>query len=408
MTPLGLSPVTSDPIDVDTLGFPPGFLWGLATSAYQTEGGNDMTDWWEWERAQGLEACGEACDHFRRFEDDIALFADLGFNAYRFSIEWARIEPAQGEFSWAALDHYRRVLETCHERGLSPVVTFHHFTLPRWAARSGGWENEAAPRWFARYCERTAAHLGHLVGTACTINEPNMPPLLGYLLAWHPPGKRDAVAREQVTYALIRAHELGRDALKNARDDLRVGLTLALADWEVLPGGEEELEDLRKIREDVFLEVAAADDFLGVQTYTRHRVGHEGFMPVEEGVELTSAGWEFWPEALEVTVRRAWHATRGTPLIVTENGVATDDDSRRVVFVDRALRGLHACIADGIDVGGYFYWTALDNFEWNHGYAQRFGMIGVDRATQERTIKPSARRLGSIARNNKLVGGRPR
>jgi beta-glucosidase len=173
-----------------------------------------------------------------------------------------------------------------------------------------------------------------------------------------------------------------------------------MADWQALPGGQRELEDVRRLREDVFLEATEGDDFVGVNTYTRHRIGPDGWVGNEPGVELTAAGYEYWPEALEGTLRHAWHLTGGRTLIVTESGIATDDDARRVEYIDRAVAATRRAIADGIEVRGYLHWSALDNFEWNHGYAQRFGLIEVDRHTQARTPKPSCAHLGKIARSS--------
>jgi beta-glucosidase len=169
--------------------FPQGFLWGAATAAHQVEGNNINSESWVLEHLPGTiyaEPSGDACDHYHRYPEDIALLAKLGFNAYRFSIEWARIEPEEGEFSLAALDHYRRMLATCHEHGIQPVVTFHHFTSPRWLIRAGGWLDARTPDRFVRYCERATRHLGDLIGAACTFNEPNLPMILSKILPFSP------------------------------------------------------------------------------------------------------------------------------------------------------------------------------------------------------------------------------
>ncbi|MDQ1397091.1 MAG: beta-glucosidase, partial [Acidimicrobiaceae bacterium] len=177
-----------------TISFPTGFLWGTATAAHQVEGGNWNSDWWAWEHAEGtpcVEPSGDACDQLNRYRDDLALLAGLGFTTYRFSLEWARIEPEDGEFSVAALDHYRRVCAACHEQGITPVVTYHHFTSPRWLAATGGWENPGTADRFARFCQRATRHLGDMIGWACTINEPNMVAMIGWLAGQFPPGVRD-------------------------------------------------------------------------------------------------------------------------------------------------------------------------------------------------------------------------
>jgi len=180
--------------------FPEGFVWGTATAAHQVEGGNWNNDWWEWEHTPGSpcqEPSGDACDHWHRYPADIRLCAELGFGAYRFSLEWSRIEPEEGEFSRATLDHYRRMCATCHEYGLEPIVTFHHFTTPRWVAARGGWVEPSTSDHFARFCERAAAHLGGVIGRACTVSEPNIVATMGHLYGIFPPGKRDADLRRR-------------------------------------------------------------------------------------------------------------------------------------------------------------------------------------------------------------------
>jgi beta-glucosidase len=389
-----------------TITFPDGFLWGTATAAHQVEGGNWNNDWWAWEHAPDTpckEPSGDACDQWHRYPTDIAMLAELGFGAYRFSLEWSRIEPEDGEWSRAALDHYRRMCATCREHGITPVVTFHHFTTPRWLAARGGWEDPATADHFARYCGRAAGHLGDLVDWACTINEPNIVSTIGYLAGRFPPGKQDAEARRRVNDVMIDGHAKAAGAIHAGPGEVKVGLTLSMAQWWPVDGGESRIERIRRNMEDVFLDAARTDDFIGVQTYTRNRVGPDGPVGPEAGVETTTMGYEFWPEALEATIRRAWDATDHIPVYVTENGIAAGDDTRRIEYVRRALRGVGACLADGIDVRGYTYWSALDNFEWAYGYEPRFGLVAVDRETFERSPKPSARWLGEIARANAVA-----
>jgi beta-glucosidase len=283
---------------------------------------------------------------------------------------------------------------------MTPMVTLHHFTNPRWLVRAGGWEDAATAERFARFTGAVSEALGDLAGMIITINEPNIPALLGYEDGVFPPGKRDRAARIRVSEVFLDAHQRAVQTIRRFRPELPVGLALAMADWQALPGGEQELARTRRLREDMFLEATGADDFVGVNAYTRHRIGPDGWVGNEPGVELTAAGYEYWPGALEATLRRAWHVTGGQALIATETGVATDDDTRRVRYIEGAVAGTCSALADGIDVRGFVYWSALDNFEWHHGYGQRFGLIAVDRETQERSVKPSAWRLGKIARSS--------
>ncbi|MGB8411239.1 MAG: family 1 glycosylhydrolase [Candidatus Binatus sp.] len=403
--------------------FPDNFLWGTATAAHQVEGDNINSDFWVLEHVPGspfVEPSGDACDQYHRYADDIAMLARLGFNAYRFSIEWARIEPEPGEFSRAALDHYRRVLACCHEHKITPVVTFHHFTSPRWVAGDGGWEEKKTAERFARYCERAAAHLGDLIGVACTINEANLSAyqyLLGAMplkldpsrLEWLAEAARRVGAdpsrfapylmcdQMKARDTMLEAHRLAAAALKSSRGKFPVGICLALGDLQAMPGGEQRRDYIKAECQDIFFEAACGDDFIGVQTYTRYRIGADGPLPPEAGVETTLMGYEFWPEALEANIRQAAAIAR-VPVIVTENGIGTDKDDRRIEYVRRALNGVARCIRDGIDVRGYCYWSLLDNFEWNSGYRPTFGLVAVNRETQARSLKPSAKWLGDIAR----------
>ncbi|MBK9180344.1 MAG: glycoside hydrolase family 1 protein [Acidimicrobiales bacterium] len=386
--------------------FPDGFTWGTATAAHQVEGGNWNNDWWAWEHDPAspcVEPSGDACDQYHRYRDDVALLAALGFGSYRFSIEWSRIEPEDGEVSRAALDHYRRVCAACKEHGLQAVVTLHHFTTPRWAADLGGWLSPDVGDRFVRFAEVAAEHLGDLVDRFCTFNEPNIVATMGYLAGVFPPGERSSDLRRRANDVFVDAHRRSVEAIRSVAPDVPAGLTLAMSDYQAVDGGDAYRDRIRRNMEDVYLEAAASDDFLGVQTYSRTRVGPGGTLGPEPGVETTLMGYEFWPEALEATIRRAWQVTDGTPLLVTENGIGTADDERRVVYVQRALEGVGRCLDDGIDVLGYTCWSLLDNFEWVLGYAPTFGIVAVDRTTQERQVKPSARWLGACARANALL-----
>ncbi|HUS61431.1 MAG TPA: family 1 glycosylhydrolase, partial [Acidimicrobiales bacterium] len=218
-----------------------------------------------------------------------------------------------------------------------------------------------------------------------------------------PPGRRDAALRRAVNANFVDAHHRAVEAIRSGPGDAPVGLTLSMSDYQAVDGGEERLARIRRGMEDVFLEAARADDYIGVQTYSRARVNPDGAMGPEDGVEVTQMGYEFWPEALEATIRRAWEVTDGVPVLVTENGIGTDDDTRRIAYIERALAGVRRCLDDGIDVRGYTCWSAMDNFEWALGYMPTFGLIAVDRDTQERTPKPSARWLGGVAQANALA-----
>jgi beta-glucosidase len=407
--------------------FPQGFLWGAATAGHQVEGGNTNADLWplEWaENSTFNEPSGDACDHYHRYPQDIALLAGLGLNAYRFSLEWARIEPEPGFYSRAALDHYGRMIETCLEQGVTPVVTYNHFTVPRWMAGRGGWNATDAPERFADFATRATRHFGDHLSWVCTLNEPNLMAMMrstGVLAmgsgdrtdpgepvtsgtagigGFDPTRYRMGIVAANLEQ-MASAHRLAVQAIKAVRSAIKAGWTLALVDLQPAEGGEERCRTAQQVGQTDWLAVSAEDDFVGVQTYSRTRIGPEGKLPEPEGAATMQTGWEVYPAALGHTVRlAAGHA--GVPVVVTENGMATDDDSARVAYTERALRGLAGCIDDGIDVRGYIHWTLLDNFEWNAGFSKTFGLVGFDQDTFVRTVKPSARWLGQVARRNGL------
>jgi beta-glucosidase len=294
------------------------------------------------------------------------------------------------------------MLDACHERALLPVVTFHHFTTPRWAAADGGWTNPVTAERFARFCERAVAHLGDRIGMACTINEPNVVSTIGYLVGAFPPGRtQDLDGYVQATETLVAAHGRAFEALKAGPGDFPVGLTLSMSDWGAEPGHEDKIAEYRAHHEDVYLEAARGDDYFGVQAYSRTRVGADGVLGPEPGVEVLPMGYEYWPTAAEASIRHAAEIVQ-IPLYVTENGIGTDDDDQRVRYLRDSLAGVARTIDDGIDVRGFFHWSLLDNFEWAFGYQMRFGLVAVDRASQARAIKPSARWLSEVVRSNRL------
>lgn len=422
--------------------FPKGFLIGAATAAHQVEGNNIHSDYWAQEHMQFTsfnEPSGDACDHYHRFEEDIRLLAEAGLNAYRFSIEWARIEPRPGVFDENEIEHYRKVLLCCRANGVEPIVTMHHFTSPKWLIEQGGWEAEGTVEKFARYCKHVVEKLGDLMHYVCTINEANMGIQVAaiarrYTLLMQRKMKAEGqiqvginlenpmmarmkqqamehmqlfgTPQPQVFVAprtpegdllVMKAHQAAKAAMKAVKPDLKVGITLSLHDIQPQPGGEamaqkewdeEFLHYLPYIRE---------DDFFGLQNYTRTLMGPEGSLPVPQGAETTQMEYEFYPQALGHVIRTV-HRSLHIPIMVTENGVAVADDERRVAFIEEALKGVQGCVEDGIPVLGYMYWSLLDNFEWQKGFSMTFGLVAVDRATQQRTPKGSLAFLGSFTR----------
>jgi beta-glucosidase len=284
----------------------------------------------------------------------------------------------------------------------------------------GGWEKPAAAELFVRYCERSARHFGDLISFASTFNEPNLPMLLKWISHVDVPfttvlrmGRQASKAigssnfgcfflgdAEKLQDRMIAAHHGARAALKSGRGDYPVGVNISLQDEQAVGPGSRRDKKCEQVYHP-WMAAGAKSDFLGVQVYTRCRVGKKGDLGPEPGVELTQMGYEYWPDALEVCLRYA--ASRvNVPIYITESGIATDDDARRIEFIRHTLAGVQRCLEAGIDIRGYIHWSLLDNFEWIYGYRPKFGLIAVDRATQQRTVKPSGRYLGEIARQNRL------
>ncbi|MFD7552513.1 glycoside hydrolase family 1 protein [Streptomyces sp. NPDC059578] len=390
--------------------FPDGFLWGASTAAHQIEGNNTNSDWWRKEHSgtSHIQAPSlDAADSYHRWPEDMDLLAELGFTDYRFSIEWARIEPARGHFSHAEIAHYRRMVEGARARGLRPMVTLHHFTVPQWFEDLGGWTADEAVDLFTRYVEAAAPVIAEGVDHVCTINEPNMIAVMAGAakagdIGFPPAGL--PTPDEDTTRAIIAVHHAASKAVKAVNPDIQVGWTIANQVYQALPGAEGVTAAYRHPREDVFIEAARGDDWIGVQSYTRTRIGPDGPIPAPEDVERTLTSWEYYPAAVGYALRHTADVVGDVPLIVTENGIATDDDDRRIAYTKGALEEVEAALRDGLDIRGYLHWSALDNYEWG-SFAPTFGLISYDPVTFERTAKPSAVWLGGLGRARELPTG---
>jgi beta-glucosidase len=395
--------------------FPDGFFWGSATAAHQVEGGNTNSDWWQWEHTPGstaVESSGDGIDHWHRYDDDFALLAALGQNAHRFSLEWSRIEPAEGEFSRATLDHYARVLESLAHHGLTAFATLYHFTLPQWFAARGGWLADDALDVFSRYVEKIADTLGDLIPYACTVNEPQIVALQGYWRGWFPPGQRNLEEALRVNSILAAAHRTATASLRSGRGRPKIGTCLQLPCIEPLRADSADdivaAETVRTAMVDFHIDDLRrggdVGDFVGLQYYTRIQIDTTapGFIaaPTSEA-ETTQMGWEVYPEGFGRTLARV--AEAGLPIVVTENGIATANDNQRIRFLAAHLYQLKQAMEAGVDVRGYMYWSSFDNFEWAHGYGPTFGLIGIDRDDHNRRIiRPSAVAYGTVARSGSL------
>jgi beta-glucosidase len=345
------------------------------------------------------EPSGDACDSYHRYPEDIALLAQGGLKAYRFSIEWARIEPEKGVVSRAQLDHYRRMIDTCRDAGVQPLVTLHHFTVPRWQFRDGGWYAPDVVDRFRRYTE-TATRILDDVDWVFTINEPNMMVNQDEAKIDTENGVNFPGPSPHVAQVIADAHHASMDVLRGL-GHVKAGWTVANQVFQAVPGYERERDEWGYWREDFYLEQARGDDFIGVQSYLRTIIGADGPVPFPDDVERTLTGWEYYPEALGHALRHTREVTGGVPMLVTENGMATADDSRRIDYTTGALQSLAAAVADGCDVRGYLHWSLLDNYEWG-SFRPTFGLIGVDRQTFDRAPKPSLAWLGRLAQENVL------
>jgi beta-glucosidase len=412
-----------------TLEFPADFVWGSATAAHQVEGNNRWNDWWAHELAadtNAIEPSGVACDHYHRFTEDFRLVKSLGHNAHRLSLEWSRIEPAEGEINRTEVDHYRTVLSALRDLGIEPWVTLHHFTLPLWFARRGGMSRAENLDAFRRFVELAARSYGDLVSRWCTINEPTVHAEMGYRFGYFPPRLQSEALAAQTLCNLFRAHTQAAEAVRtHAKLRPEIGITLAVQQHE--PFRAKSADDLAlaarrdvesvgtcydALRTGVFEypgrpaeEIAGlqqSSTFVGVQYYSRMRWDAEtgGLGTPDLNRTLTQMAWEIYPEGFPPLLRRA--AATGLPVYVTENGICHDDDRLRVEYIADHLAAVDEVRREGADVRGYFYWSLMDNFEWNFGYGPKFGLVEVDRKTLERRPRPSARFFAEVARTGRV------
>jgi len=397
----------------------PPFLWGVATSSYQIEGGITNNDWADWEKLPGTirdgAVAGEASGSWAHWSRDLDRVQSLGLNAYRFSLEWSRIEPEEGRFDATALAKYRAILTGCRERGITPVLTLHHFTNPRWFLARGGWEDRANLALFERYVRLAGEHYGDLVDVWITINEPEVYGFYAYDAGLFPPGLKDRLRALRVIANLLEAHGVASQALRetdriDADGDGHATLVGAAKHWVLLEPRNRwsPLDRIAAVAQERVFDVAVAralsggmidlwipgvpavkrrvdalqgaSDFLGVNYYTRWQVGFGGDGPLSArpGVPKSDLGWEILPEGLETALRAC---TRfDIPLMVTENGIADGADRWRPDFIRASLAALDRARAAGADVRGYFHWSLMDNFEWHDAYEGKFGLFARDEA----------------------------
>lgn len=420
--------------------FPPGFLWGTASSAHQVEGQNSNNQWWDWEQRPGQiwhgDRSGDACDWWRNAEADFDRAAALGQNAHRLSIEWSRIEPREGEFDQAALNRYRAMLQALHERGITPMITLHHFTHPRWLEAQGGWLNPSTPARFARFAGLAASELGDLCRLWCTINEPGVFAAFGYLFGTFPPGQASLSDTLRVAGALLRGHTAAAQALHRADAGLQVGIVHRMQVFDPISPAPQHVAAAAALdylfNEAVLLALRTgrlpppfgcgqvvpglreSSDFVGLNYYARERVAFDPRRPqglfarrfTPQGVpqgDLTHEGTsygEIYPAGLERVLRRAGRL--GKPVYICETGLPDADDDQRPAMLLSYLAAAHRALAAGVDLRGVFIWTLVDNFEWLEGWGLRFGLYALDQQTQRRTLRRSGALYAAIARANAI------
>jgi beta-glucosidase len=413
--------------------FPPGFLWGAATSSHQVEGDNRWNDWWESEQSGRVpHKSGDACRHYFLYEQDFDLARSLGHNAHRFSIEWSRVEPAEGVWNLDAISHYRAVIGALIERGLEPVVTLHHFTNPAWFTHRGGWLQDDSPKLFSRYTEHVMKHLGARVRYWVTINEPTVYVMQGYINGEWPPFWKSAwIKAINALKNLSRAHIAAYRTLHGSRQNIMVGfahsaplvmpcdpqrkrdrMAAMVRDWILNSSFFYFLRSLSKGKPPADTKL----DFIGINYYTRTMIRSSGWKTtavvgrachlshhVDQGA-TSATGWEIYPAGLHAVLER--FARFGIPLMVTENGIATDNEALRREFILRHLESVAQATKNGVNVLGYLYWSLIDNFEWALGTQPRFGLAAVDFRTQERRFREFAEDYKRVCSENRLCVAR--
>jgi len=398
--------------------FPDDFLWGASISSYQTEGNNINSDWYVFEKKQGLVSSGEACRHFELYKDDFLLAKRLSLKALRFSLEWARIEPEPGRFSAQALSHYKAQIRFLKSLGIKPVLTLHHFTNPQWFAEKGGWTDARNIDYFLRYVSYCLDHLAEDIYCLIVINEPAVYIYNGFISGCWPPGEKSFAQARIALNNMIKAYVLAYRDIKSRTDlhNIPVSLAKNMIQFSPCPKynfGQNHLSAFLRSRfyNDLVLDRVSschALDFLGVNYYSRQFVrcgpgilGKECSCPVHRE-RKNYLGW-YVSAAGFLAVLRKLKRFR-LPVIITENGTAEKTAGLYEPFLLDHLRVLARAICEGLDCRGYFWWSLLDNFEWDKGFGPGFGLAHVDYSSYERHLRPFALRYKEIIENNALTG----
>jgi beta-glucosidase len=419
--------------------FPRGFLWGTATAAHQVEGNNTNNNWWAWEQQEGRivegQKSGLACDWWGgRWKEDFDRAAGGGQNAHRLSVEWSRIQPEPDRWDEDALERYRAMLRGLHERGMTAMVTLHHFTDPLWLTEQGGWETEEVVAKFEKFVRKTVEALKEYVTLWCTINEPNIYALSGYVAGAFPPGKNDLKLSVKVMANMMRAHAVAYRAIHEIQPEARIGYALhyrpmiPARSWSLLDRLERNIHysainmafptairtgvmrtPLGKVR---IREVKDTQDYLGINYYSVDTVTFDLRKPGKlfgrrfypQGSDLSDTGFNAnTPEGMFDSLKWAVRAYPGLPIIVTENGIECADDHIRPRYIAQHVHQIWRAVNFNWPVKGYFHWSLVDNFEWERGWTQRFGLWALNVRTQARRKRPSADLYADICKENGLT-----
>lgn len=422
------------------LTFPPGFLWGTASSAHQVEGNNTNNQWWAFEQRPGAiwhgDKSGIACDWWRNAERDFDLMQQMGLNAHRLSIEWSRVEPRPGVFDHGAIDRYREMLGALHTRGIKPMLCLHHFSNPQWLENGGGWERRETVDRFTRFVRFVVGSLGDLNEMWLTINEPQVYTNHSYLEGIFPPAKKDLFAGIKVYRHLLLAHGIAYQEIHRLQPEAQVGMAAALRAFAPLRPGN--LADsfstalVRYLSEDAWTtavrtgillppygaggyhpELRDSFDFVGINYYSRSLMRFSPNPAKVFGDRLHNPGGELSDNGRDGAY--SWYSPGGLydlciamsklgkPVYITENGLPDADDDQRPRWLVGHLKAVYEAIRDGADVRGYYHWCFTDNFEWAEGWGLRFGLVALDVDTQQRTMRPSAQLYSQFARSNAIT-----
>lgn len=401
-------------LENNNLDFPSGFFWGCATSAHQIEGGLD-NDWSEWEKSPERLAelknkqedpldfiSGKAANSYIEDNADIACLKEINANAYRFSVDWSRIEPQEGKFDEQALSYYKELVKKLRANGIEPFLTIWHWPLPIWVSSRGGWESARTVELFKNFVSKLAAYLSKDINFWITLNEPMAYASQSYLVGEWPPQKKSFIAAWKVISNLIKAHRVAYSIIKQADPSNQVGIAKHNIYFEAGPGF---INKVLKYAADWWWNFRFLDkikehqDFIGLNYYFHSFINY-GFNKQFSYEKKSDIEWGLHPEGIKYLLKDLKKYDK--PVYITENGLADKGDQHRSWYIKEILKSVYEAIREGVLVKGYFHWSLIDNFEWAAGFKPRFGLFEVDYQDFKRTARPSAKFYADICKNNRI------